>query len=53
MFLRARPLVNNPFIIGEWPYYIFAFEIIALLHFWAFYLPFRKKNKLAAITAEL
>jgi hypothetical integral membrane protein (TIGR02206 family) len=51
MFLRERPLVNNPLIIGEWPYYIIVFELMAVLHFGLFYLPFAKKNRLVAVSA--
>jgi len=45
MYLAAKPEVNNPFVIGEWPYYILVLEAVALLHFWVFYLPFAKKNR--------
>jgi hypothetical integral membrane protein (TIGR02206 family) len=47
MFLRARPAANNPFIIGDWPFYLISFEIAAIFHFWLFYLPFARKNKIA------
>jgi hypothetical integral membrane protein (TIGR02206 family) len=33
MYLRERPLVDNPFILGEWPWYVVGFELLALLHF--------------------
>jgi hypothetical integral membrane protein (TIGR02206 family) len=45
MYLSKKPEVNNPFIIGEWPYYIFILEAVALLHFFVFYLPFHGSNK--------
>jgi hypothetical integral membrane protein (TIGR02206 family) len=49
MFLCKKPDVENPFLIGEWPYYILILELVAILHFYAFYLPFyladRKKAK--------
>jgi len=45
MYLSAKPAVNNPFVIGEWPYYIIILEAVAVLHFLAFYWPFHKKNK--------
>jgi uncharacterized membrane protein YwaF len=44
MYLNKRPEVDNPFLIGDWPYYILVLEGVALLHFWVFYLPFAKKN---------
>ena len=50
MFLSQKPIVNNPFIIGEWPYYIIILEAVALFHFVIFYLPFYlfQKRKLAS-----
>ena len=45
MYLSQKPAVSNPFIIGDWPYYILILEVVALLHFWIFYLPFAKRNK--------
>lgn len=45
MYLLAKPEVSNPFLIGEWPYYILILELIALLHFVIFYLPFINKNQ--------
>jgi hypothetical integral membrane protein (TIGR02206 family) len=44
MYLNKRPEVDNPFLIGDWPYYILVLEGVALLHFWVFYLPFAKKK---------
>jgi len=32
MFLLSKPLVNNPLIIGDWPFYILIVQIIGLLH---------------------
>lgn len=51
MYLSQKPAVKNPFIIGDWPYYILVLEAVALLHFWVFYLPFHRinKRKLAAM----
>ena len=45
MYLSAKPEVSNPFLIGEWPYYILILELVALVHFLVFYLPFIKKIK--------
>jgi len=33
MYLVEPPKANNPFIVGEWPLYIFGFEVAALLHY--------------------
>lgn len=51
MYLSQKPAANNPFVIGEWPYYIIVLELVALMHFWVFYLPFSKKNKQAVANA--
>jgi hypothetical integral membrane protein (TIGR02206 family) len=45
MYLSHKPEVENPFVIGEWPYYILILEFVALLHFIVFYLPFYYSNK--------
>ena len=40
MYLCTKPIVDNPFLIGDWPYYLFGVEIAALFHFIIIYLPF-------------
>jgi len=37
MYIASRPLINNPFLIGKWPWYIIGLEFAALLHFVLFY----------------
>ena len=32
MFLLSKPLVNNPLIMGDWPFYILFVQLIGLLH---------------------
>ena len=32
MFLLSKPSVNNPLIIGDWPFYILFVQLIGLLH---------------------
>jgi len=46
MYLSKRPLVNNPMIIGEWPWYVFGFEAIGLIHILILYYGFRKMKPL-------
>lgn len=50
MYLCAKPIVENPFIIGEWPWYILGIELAGLLHFLIIYLPYgfryRRENVL-------
>jgi uncharacterized membrane protein YwaF len=31
MYLRIKPEVNNPLLIGNWPWYIIGFEIAGIL----------------------
>ena len=33
MYLQSKPPVNNPLLVGEWPWYILGFEIIAFIFF--------------------
>lgn len=40
MYLSKKPLVSNPLIIGDWPYYILGFEIAGLAHILLFYILF-------------
>lgn len=44
MYLSVKPKVNNPFLIGDWPYYILGLELATLLHAGLVYLPFYFKN---------
>lgn len=41
MYLSAPPVVDNPLIVGPWPWYILVFEALALIHFFAFYKLYR------------
>lgn len=43
MYLCEKPIANNPFVIGEWPWYLIGLEIVGLLHGIAIYLPFGVK----------
>lgn len=37
MYLIKPPVVDNPLIIGSWPWYILVFEALAIVHFYLFY----------------
>ena len=50
MYLCTKPIVNNPFLIGEWPWYFLSVELTALLHFFIVYLPFGLKYKNIPLT---
>ena len=46
MYLCEAPIVNNPLIIGLWPWYIIGFEIFGLVHILFFYFLFRRLKPL-------
>lgn len=52
MYLSAPPIVENPLIVGKWPFYIIVFEILALVHFFVIYSLYQlfKKYKEEKIT---
>jgi len=37
MFLLSKPSVNNPLIIGEWPFYILVVQLIGFIHIFIVY----------------
>jgi hypothetical integral membrane protein (TIGR02206 family) len=45
MYLIEPPHVDNPLIIGQWPYYILGFEAAALLHYFFLSTLFRRHWK--------
>ena len=50
MYFSQKPIVDNPFLIGEWPWYIFFIDLFAMVHFFLIYVPFKIKfynNKLS------
>ncbi len=42
MYLAQRPLVNNPMIVGDWPWYIIGFQILGLIHILIFFFGYQK-----------
>jgi hypothetical integral membrane protein (TIGR02206 family) len=44
MYLVAKPVVENPFVIGDWPWYILGFELAGILHFGLVYVIFQKNK---------
>ena len=40
MFLCAPPDVNNPFLIGEWPYYLLILELIFFIYGYVLLVPY-------------
>ena len=40
LFMAEKPIISNPFLIGEWPWYLIILEFASLLNFAIVYLPF-------------
>lgn len=53
MYLREKPLADNPFLFGDWPYYILGLEFVGLAHFYLFIKLHEKLSKRFAIKTEL
>ena len=45
MYLAKKPMVDNPFLIGEWPWYIIGLEFVLMLHIGLIYLLFAWKSR--------
>ena len=45
MFLNQKPAANNPFLIGEWPWYILGVEFVVYIFLLIIYMPFVFLNK--------
>ena len=45
MYLKAKPIVENPLVIGEWPYYILLLELITLVHIYIIHLIVFKRSR--------
>lgn len=52
MYLRDKPLVSNPFIIGDWPWYIFMLEVAGIVHFYLLYLLIHLNSKKSLLNPE-
>jgi len=52
MYLCIKPIAKNPFLIGEWPWYILGIELAALLHFFIVYLPFAYLYRQAEVNKQ-
>jgi hypothetical integral membrane protein (TIGR02206 family) len=40
MYFMEKPQADNPLIIGEWPWYILAFDVLMAVHFYLIYFIF-------------
>lgn len=46
MYLAERPAANNPFLIGDWPWYILVLDFVVLAHFYLIYVGCTHKIKI-------
>ena len=46
MYLAAKPLVNNPMLLGDWPWYIIGFEFLGFIHILVFFFGYRQMKPL-------
>ena len=46
MYLSYRPIVNNPIVVGPWPWYILGFQFAGLIHILVFQYAYRKMRPL-------
>ena len=49
MYLAEPPEIDNPLVIGKWPYYLINLEFIVVTLFLLTYLLFKSKIKVAKI----
>lgn len=40
MYVNTKPVADNPLVIGDWPFYILALEIVAVVHFYIIYIAY-------------
>ena len=52
IYTRIKPIVDNPLIVGEHPYYYLGFEVIALINIILFYYLFIKISNKFTITSK-
>ena len=45
MYLNSKPKAENPFLIGDWPWYILGLEVVIFVFLLIIYLPFVFLNK--------
>jgi hypothetical integral membrane protein (TIGR02206 family) len=43
MYLTEKPIADNPFLIGNWPWYILVLDIVMLAHFYLVFIICTKK----------
>ncbi len=45
MYVNTKPIADNPLLIGNWPWYIFVLEFVAIIHFYIIYVFFHRFKK--------
>ena len=52
MYICEKPIVQSPFLIGEWPWYILSLEVIGLLMMLIAAIPMRLVNNAKNFKAD-
>ena len=52
MYLRSKPPVENPLLMGDWPFYILGFEVIAITFFSILFIIMKLLNKVIIISEK-
>ena len=47
MYLTEKPIANNPFLIGNWPWYILVLDVVMLVHFYLVFVFCKKKMSIS------
>lgn len=53
MYALEPPVVDNPLVIGKWPWYILGFEVAGIVHFFLLYFVFRKRSKKKVLSESI
>jgi hypothetical integral membrane protein (TIGR02206 family) len=53
MYALEPPVVDNPLVIGKWPWYILGFEVAGIFHFFLLYFFFRKRSKKKVLSESI
>ena len=43
MYLATKPIADNPFLVGDWPWYIIVLDLVLLVHFYLVFVITTKK----------
>lgn len=53
MYLTEKPIVNNPFLIGDWPWYIIVLDFVMLAHIYLVFIICTKKINISQFISKI